>query len=86
MTDHDIFERGMMAETIMRSDEFNALFAAVEADLASEFLNAPMGDADALNAIHMTMHGMRSFAQRLASYVLAKENVRAQADDPAQGN
>lgn len=80
-----LYERGLKAETLMRSDEFNELFQIVVEEIGREILETPLDDPQKYREqLFLTVHGMRAFGARLTSYAVIKKNI--EDDRNAQNN
>jgi hypothetical protein len=73
--DHLII-RGLKAESILRSDEFNELFDLIVSEIGREILETDLDDKEKHREhLYLTVHGMRAFSARLASYVVTKKQI-----------
>jgi hypothetical protein len=86
MTPEDhLITRGLKAETILRGDEFNELFDLIVSEIGREILETDLADPDKhREQLYLTVHGMRAFSARLASYVLTKKHIEDQRNQEQQ--
>lgn len=77
-TEDRIIERGLQAETILRSEAFNDLFDGIIQEIGREILETPLEDPTKYrDHLFLTVHGMRNFTARLTSYVVEMRQIEA---------
>lgn len=75
LSEDAIIQRGLTAEAILRSDEYNDMYDLIARDIADEILATPLNDEDYRNQLYITYNGMRAFSQRLVAYATAKKSI-----------
>lgn len=81
-TEDHLIERGLQAQTILNSDAFNDLYEGIVTEIGREILETPLEDPTKYReSLFLTVHGMRSFAARLTSYVVAMKEIESARND-----
>lgn len=83
MTEEQLIERGLRAEALLLSDDFNTTVEDIIHDLSQQFLATSLDDDEGRKYIHLTHHGMRLFVNHMKSYVSAKDEIARKRDEDA---
>jgi hypothetical protein len=88
MSDQEIIQNGVEAETLLNDDGFNHLFETTQNSLSQQILATAPHDIQTREQLFYTYQGMRAFIGNLGQMVSAKDNVLAmrEAKDAASSN
>lgn len=77
MTSEDhLIERGLRAQELMSHDAFHDLFDTIVSEIGREILATDLDDPlKHREQLYLTVHGMRAFTNRLASYVSQMKSI-----------
>lgn len=75
-TEDHLIQRGLTAESILRSDGFNDLFDLIVSEIGREILETDLEDPMKYrDNLYLTVHGMKAFRNRLTTYAVIKNEI-----------
>lgn len=80
LTDSEVVQWGVNAESLLNNPDYNALYDKIKMDLALEILATNITEREFREQLFQTYDGMRAFATRLVNMVESKNAVLTRID------
>lgn len=80
MTEDELIELGMQAETMLASEMFTSFYALAQRRFGEQFLALPFERRNELNDLHLAKCGMDFFSRQLVQLKQAKDEIVTKRD------
>lgn len=77
LSEDEVIRRGLLAEALLKSDDFNDLYDVIQKDIANNILATSLDDKDFRESLYITFNGMRALTQRMTEYASAMRAIEA---------